>query len=142
MEFLSQFNLGYLLITEPRWNGGRGNLYLQSDKTFALPVRNKWIKEVYKGLVIGSSSFTPATAEAALQEGIYDAIAFGRLFISNPDLVERIRLKLPLNIYDTFSFYVRDPVKGYIDYPRFEEAQKFPLIAPHDIGKLPSPAKL
>ena len=137
----SKFDLGYLLITEPRWNGGRDNLYLETDKTFAIPVRNGWVKSVYRGFVVGSSSFTPSAAEKAVADGVYDAIAFGRLFISNPDLPERIRTGKKLNIYNTRTFYNRDPVVGYIDYPRFAEAKNFPMIADADIGNLPPPQK-
>lgn len=61
-------------------------------------------------------------AERALQDGTYDAIAFGRLFLSNPDLVERLRDGKPLNAYDVSTFYVRDPVRGYVDYPTLERA--------------------
>ncbi len=51
---------------------------------------------------------------------MYDAIAFGRLFLANPDLVERLRDDRPLNCYDVTTFYVRDPVRGYIDYPTLD----------------------
>ena len=141
IEFLNQFDLGYLLITEPRWNGGRDNMHLETDKTFAMPVRNGWVKSIYKGFVIGSSSFTPQAAEEAVENGVYDAIAFGRLFISNPDLVDRIRNNEELNVFNTKTFYVRDNVKGYIDYPRFEEAREtgYRMIAEEDIGNSSPP---
>ncbi len=133
--WLDQFKLGYLLVSEPRWNGGRGNAFLESDQTFNMPLMaGAWVKKVYSGFVIGSSSFTPDSAEAAVRDGVYDAIAFGRLFISNPDLVDRIRLGKKLNLYDVSTFYVRDPVKGYIDYPTAEKAGDFPQIDPKLIG--------
>lgn len=135
IEFLNQFNLAYLLITEARWNGGRDNFYIESDSTYKLPVRNGWVKSVYKGFVIGSASFTPEAAEQAVRDGVYDAIGFGRLFISNPDLVSRIEKGQELNVFNTNTFYIRDPVKGYIDYPTYEHSASVQTIRPELIGK-------
>ena len=114
LDQMNKFGLGYLLLTEPRWSGGRANFNPSTDPTFSLPLRNVWAKEVYKGVIIGSSSFLPASAEQALRDGIYDAIAFGRWFIANPDFVDRLRSRRSLNKYDTSTFYLRDDVKGYI----------------------------
>ena len=46
-----------------------------------------------------------------------DLICYGRLFLANPDFVERIEKDAPLNAYDRSSFYSPDQVKGYTDYP-------------------------
>jgi 2,4-dienoyl-CoA reductase-like NADH-dependent reductase (Old Yellow Enzyme family) len=128
-----------LLLTEPRWSGGRANFDPATDPTFTLPVRNAWAREVYKGTIIGSSSFLPASAEQALRDGTYDAIAFGRWFIANPDLVERFRKQQTLNIYDTSTFYLRDPTKGYVDYPIFVRKGSFPQIAADKAGGASNP---
>ncbi len=141
IAWLNQFRLAYLLISEPRWNGGRGNANLETDQTFNLPLTNGWVKSVYSGVMFGSSSFSPASAEKTVKEGVYDAIGFGRLFISNPDLVERIRRNQPLNLYDVGTFYVRDQIKGYTDYPAFDKATDFPKLEQHLIGSK-KPAKL
>ena len=50
-------------------------------------------------------------------------IGYGRLFISNPDLVQRLKEGLPLNKYDRDTFYAMTD-KGYIDYPTYAEATK------------------
>ena len=55
-------------------------------------------------------------AQAALREGRADLIAFGRPFIANPDLVERLRDRAPLNALDQDTLYGGD-AKGYTDYP-------------------------
>lgn len=55
-------------------------------------------------------------AAAAVAEGRADLVAFGKAFISNPDLVLRLREKAPLNPFDTATFY-GGGAKGYIDYP-------------------------
>eukprot|EP01126_Amoeba_proteus_P044924 TRINITY_DN5013_c0_g1_i11.p1 TRINITY_DN5013_c0_g1~~TRINITY_DN5013_c0_g1_i11.p1 ORF type:complete len:328 (+),score=48.74 TRINITY_DN5013_c0_g1_i11:89-985(+) len=134
---LNQYPLAYLLVTEPRWNGSRNNFDVWADQSFKLPLRNTWIKDLYRSSpVIGSSSFTPTEAERAVSEGIYDAVAFGRFFISNPDLVDRIKHKQTLNVYDTSTFYLRDDVKGYVDYPTYDGVviTNFPQIPEEGIG--------
>ena len=59
-------------------------------------------------------------AEEIIAEGDADLVAFGRNFVSNPDLPKRIRLGLPLNPYDRNTFYGGD-ARGYTDYPFYEE---------------------
>jgi 2,4-dienoyl-CoA reductase-like NADH-dependent reductase (Old Yellow Enzyme family) len=54
------------------------------------------------------------------REGRSDLVTFGRYFISNPDLPERIKLGLPLNTYERNTFYTFD-ARGYIDYPFYSE---------------------
>ena len=54
-------------------------------------------------------------------DGRTDIVAYGRLFISNPDLPKRFELNAPLNKYDRFTFYTPDPVVGYTDYPFLDQ---------------------
>ena len=65
---------------------------------------------------MAAGGFTPFSAANAIAEGHYDLIAFGRWFLSNPDLPDRIRRCTALNIYDRATFYTNGP-EGYIDYP-------------------------
>lgn len=58
----------------------------------------------------------PDVAEAVFAEGVCDAMAFGRAFISNPDLVERFRRGEALNDWDPDTFY-QGGDRGYLDYP-------------------------
>jgi len=67
------------------------------------------------GMFISSGGYTPETAEEALVNNKADAIMFGRSFISNPDLPERIAKKAGLNKYDRATFYGGDE-KGNTDY--------------------------
>ncbi len=60
-------------------------------------------------------------AEAVLKAGIADLVAFGRLFIANPDLVQRFATGAPLNQPDEATFY-GGSAEGYTDYPTIEEA--------------------
>jgi N-ethylmaleimide reductase len=70
----------------------------------------------FTGLFILAGGFDAASAERALLERRADLIAFGRPFLANPDLVERLRLNTRLNTPDMATFYLPGP-KGYIDYP-------------------------
>ncbi|KAH8664596.1 NADH:flavin oxidoreductase/NADH oxidase [Xylariales sp. PMI_506] len=71
---------------------------------------------------LAAGSFTRDNAVPKLDEDLADAIVFGRSFIANPDLVERLKNGWPLNQYDRTTFYgASPPEKGYLDYPFFEE---------------------
>jgi N-ethylmaleimide reductase len=73
--------------------------------------------------LITAGGFTGETAEAAIAAGHADAIAFGRIFISNPDLPRRLREGLPLTPYNRATFYGGEG-KGYTDYPVYGEAER------------------
>jgi N-ethylmaleimide reductase len=66
--------------------------------------------------LIVANGFNRETATRAVAEGAADAVAFGRLFLANPDLPERFRLNAPLNSPDESTFY-SGAEKGYTDYP-------------------------
>ncbi|MBM5570612.1 alkene reductase [Deefgea chitinilytica] len=74
------------------------------------------LRAAFTGLFIASGGFDATTAEAALAAGQGDLIAFGRPFISNPDLPRRLQNGLPLAEPDANTFYTPGPV-GYTDYP-------------------------
>lgn len=74
------------------------------------------IKEAFGGVYIANESFDQAGAEAALADGVADAVAFGKLFIANPDLPKRFATGAPLNPWDTATFY-SGGAHGYTDYP-------------------------
>jgi N-ethylmaleimide reductase len=57
----------------------------------------------------------------AVESGRADAVAFGRAYIANPDLVQRLKLNAPLNTPNPQTFYVPGEA-GYIDYPTLEQA--------------------
>jgi N-ethylmaleimide reductase len=66
--------------------------------------------------VIANGGLDPVSGEARLQAGLCDAVAFGRAWIANPDLVERIARGAALNAPDMATFYAGGD-KGYLDYP-------------------------
>ena len=84
----NKIGIAFLHLREARASGE----YRPSEQPPLSPV----IRQHYKGVLILNGDYTPAEAEATVAAGKADAIAFGRLFISNPDLVERIRTGAPL----------------------------------------------
>jgi N-ethylmaleimide reductase len=80
------------------------------------------MRSLYSGKIALNSDFHGPSAQAMLDDSIADAIAFGRTFLANPDLVERIRAGAGLNPADPKTFYSAGP-RGYIDYPVMDEAE-------------------
>lgn len=80
------------------------------------------LRAAFKGVFILAGGFDLAGAEKALAENRADLIAFGKPFLANPDLVERLRKGAPLNAPDFPTFYTPG-AKGYTDYPKLEEAE-------------------
>lgn len=76
------------------------------------------LKSAFGGTFIASGGFTDRTgAEQAIEEGRGDLVAFGRAWLANPDLIERLTTGTPLNEPDAQTFYTPG-AKGYTDYPR------------------------
>jgi N-ethylmaleimide reductase len=71
---------------------------------------------MFSGSLIAAGNYTPADAEKLIAEAGADAVAFGKAYIANPDLVERIKRGVALNIADEATFYTPGP-EGYVDYP-------------------------
>ena len=81
-----------------------------------IPALGPELKRLFGGNYIANEGFTRESADAALAAGTADAVAFGKTFIANPDLPERLRTGAPLNPQDSATFYGAGP-KGYTDYP-------------------------
>ncbi len=110
---LNYFGLAYLHIIEPRI---KGNVLIAEGQGHIATAR---LRKIFTGRIIAAGGFEPDTAEAAVEEGDADLVAFGRYFLANPDLPKRIRLGLPMNAYDRATFYTFD-ARGYTDYPFYE----------------------
>jgi N-ethylmaleimide reductase len=78
------------------------------------------IRDSFRGTIILCNGLTPDTAETALHAGFADLVAFGRSFLANPDLNERIATGAPLNQPDYTTLYTPG-AKGYTDYPLLEK---------------------
>lgn len=80
------------------------------------------LKKAFGGVLIANEKVTKESAEAVINSGAADAVAFGKTYIANPDLPDRFKLNAPLNTPDPSTFY-GGGAKGYIDYP---------VLAPED----------
>jgi N-ethylmaleimide reductase len=119
VQSLDRLGLAYLHFIEPRSSGaGRAEVNHQNVPSAMLLFRPMW-----KGVLIIAGGFTGDTAEAAIKAGHADAVAFGRIFISNPDLPRRLRQGFPLTPYNRATFYGGEEA-GYTDYPEHEELQR------------------
>ncbi|MDB5429269.1 MAG: NADH:flavin oxidoreductase/NADH oxidase [Caulobacter sp.] len=80
------------------------------------------LRKRFGGVYIANEGFTGDSAQAALEAGVADAVAFGKAFISNPDLPERLRTGAALNDLVPATIYSPDH-RGYTDYPALAEAR-------------------
>jgi N-ethylmaleimide reductase len=76
----------------------------------------------FEGLIIANNGYTLERARSALAEGHADLISFGRLYVANPDLVERLRAGGPFNPLNTADLY-QGAARGYVDYPTLAQAR-------------------
>lgn len=106
IEQLNQRNMMYLHLSECEWAGG---------KAYTDAFRHA-VRETFTQPIIVAGGYTPERAEKIVASGYADAVAFGRAYIANPDLVERIRCGAVLNERDVSTTY-GGGVKGYTDYP-------------------------
>ncbi|MDK2767880.1 MAG: alkene reductase [Sphingomonas sp.] len=106
---LSELGIAFLELREPGPEGTFG----RTD----VPKLSPAIRTVFdRPLVVNSDYVTREAAQAVLDSGVADAVSFGRTFISNPDLPERLRTGAPLNEGNMATWYSQGP-EGYIDYP-------------------------
>lgn len=111
---LNEYDLAYLHLSEPFTD--------VSKIPFAEKEIAKRYRPIYKGTIIINSAFDQEKGNQVIQDGFADAVAFGKPFISNPDLVERFENHDPLAEYDTATFYTPGE-KGYTDYPSYQEQE-------------------
>ena len=76
-------------------------------------------------VLIGNGGYNSVTGILTVEEGLADAVTFGRRFISNPDLVERLRHGYPLTTYDRATFYTHG-AEGYTSYPNHDSGTNAP----------------
>ena len=109
---LDEIGIAFLELREPGPEGTFG----RTD----VPKLSPAIRQVFsKPLVLNSDYTTVAEAQAILDAGNADAISFGRTFLANPDLPERLRTGAPLNEGNPRTWYSQGP-EGYTDYPALE----------------------
>jgi N-ethylmaleimide reductase len=112
-QALDALGIGFLELREQAPDGTFGS----SD----VPKLSPEIRKLFKGPLILNQDYTLEGAQADLDSGVADGVAFGRKFIANPDLVERFRQGAPIAQDNQATWYSKGP-EGYIDYPALETA--------------------
>ncbi|WP_316192432.1 MULTISPECIES: alkene reductase [unclassified Bradyrhizobium] len=112
VDQLNALNLVYIHVIEGATGGPRD----------IAPFDYASLRKRFKGAYMANNGYDLALANKVLDANAADLIAFGKLFISNPDLVERLKAGAPLNEFDKSTFY-GGGAKGYIDYPALKQSQ-------------------
>lgn len=109
---LNKRHIAYVHMIEPRatYAGGSDTVAIEPQSAAKL------FRKKFHGCFISAGGYTPESAKEAVDSDLCDAVAFGRLYIANPDLVERIKTGSALNPYNRSTFY-GGAEKGYTDYP-------------------------
>ncbi|MBX3560738.1 MAG: alkene reductase [Sphingomonas sp.] len=105
---LGEIGIAFLELREPGFEGTFGKA--------ELPPVHPHIRKAFAGPLVLNSDYRLMDAQVALDAGAADAIAFGRTFLANPDLVARLRADAPLNPDNMATWYSQGP-EGYTDYP-------------------------
>jgi N-ethylmaleimide reductase len=115
LEQLSLRGIAYAHLVEPRVGSAGSGDPIDETK----PRTAHIFRKAFKGVLISAGGYTAAAADETIADGYADAVAFGRLFIANPDLPERFRTGAPLNTPDRRTFYGGTET-GYTDYSALE----------------------
>jgi N-ethylmaleimide reductase len=105
--------LAYLHLIEPRATAAGGSDAVNQNA----PSTSTLFRQFFDGALISAGGYDASSGRQAVASGQVDAVAYGRYYIANPDLVERIRNGVAFNKYDRATFYGGGE-KGYTDYPR------------------------
>ncbi|XP_054814121.1 12-oxophytodienoate reductase 1-like [Prosopis cineraria] len=109
---LNEYGIVYCHVVEPRM------------KTIGEKVKSQYslmpMRKAFKGTFIIAGGYDREDGNIAMAEDRADLVAYGRLFLANPDMPKRFELDAPLNKYNRETFYTLDPVIGYTDYPFLE----------------------
>lgn len=100
--------------------GKRGIAFIFTRESLGESRIGPQLKKHFGGVLIANEGFNRKSAQQVLDSSEADAVSFGKLFISNPDLPRRLQLNVPLNPFDMKTFYgygLTDAEVGYIDYP-------------------------
>ncbi|HBO3144306.1 TPA: alkene reductase, partial [Pseudomonas aeruginosa] len=108
---LDKLNISYVSLIEARSG---------DSMEIGAPSEVDELRPFWPRTLILAGGFTGESAEEAILSGRADAVAFGRQFIANPDLPNRLKLGAPLNHYDRSTFY-GGGAAGYVDYPALED---------------------
>lgn len=119
VERLNAFNLAYIHVIEGVTQGPR-----EVPQGFDLQI----LRRLFNGRYMANNGYDLGLALEARRRNLADLIAFGRLYIANPDLVERLRVGASLNVPDRKTFF-GGAAAGYTDYPTLTPAEKVAALA-------------
>jgi 2,4-dienoyl-CoA reductase-like NADH-dependent reductase (Old Yellow Enzyme family) len=120
MHDIGDSNLAATFGYAARELGERRIAFLCARESTKAPRLGPDLKAAFGGVYVANEGFSREDAEAVLAAGEADAIAFGKLFLANPDLPRRFALGAPLNPWNAETFYT-DGRAGYTDYPALTE---------------------
>ncbi|XP_078172861.1 putative 12-oxophytodienoate reductase 11 isoform X2 [Carex rostrata] len=106
---LNKFGIMYCHMIEPRM--------IQFGEKIETPHSLLPMRKAFNGTFIVAGGYDREDGNKAVSSGYTDLVAYGRIFLANPDLPKRFELDAPLNKYNRSTFYFPDPVVGYTDYP-------------------------
>ena len=111
----------YKYLSEQLNNLGIAYIHIVDHSAMGAPVvpleLKKLLRKNFKNILILSGGYDKERAEADIQSGLGDLVAFGRPFINNPDLVERMKNNWPLSTDLKMDLFYTADEKGYTDYP-------------------------
>jgi N-ethylmaleimide reductase len=113
IQKLNNYKLAYVHLSEPFTD--------VSNVTYAVQHIAKHFRPLYKGTLIINNNFDKEKGNKIIEDQLADLVAYGKLFISNPDLTERFAKNYPLAAWDTNTFYSNTGKKGYTDYPNYKK---------------------
>ncbi|MFT7350210.1 MAG: N-ethylmaleimide reductase, partial [Candidatus Paceibacteria bacterium] len=112
---LNDYNLAYVHLSEPFSD--------VSNIPYAISEIAKHYRPLYHGTLMINNGFDQEKGNAVIERGDADLVAFGKPYISNPDLVERFKRNHSLADWDQDTFYTGG-AEGYLHYKTIEEAQE------------------
>ncbi|XP_043721697.1 putative 12-oxophytodienoate reductase 11 isoform X12 [Telopea speciosissima] len=112
VQSLNKYRILYCHMVEPRME----NAWEKSETPHSLLP----MKKAFNGTFMIAGGYGRDDGNNAVSNNCTDLVAYGRVFLANPDLTKRFELDAPLNEYNRETFYTFDPVVGYTDYPFLE----------------------
>jgi N-ethylmaleimide reductase len=124
MPYYPEIDATYKYMAEQLYNLGIAYIHLVDHSAMGAPLvpmaLKKLIRITFKKALILSGGYDKERADADIEDGLGDLIAFGRPFISNPDLVERLKNNWPLSQDPKMDLFYSADEKGYTDYPIYK----------------------
>ncbi|KAI3962429.1 hypothetical protein MKW98_010980 [Papaver atlanticum] len=112
-EALNKFGILYLHVLEPRM--------VTLEEPQDTPYSSLAMRKAFNGTFITAGGYTKLDGNKVIDEDRTDLVAYGRLFLANPDLPKRFATDAPLNKSDRSTFCTPDPIVGYTDYPFLDQ---------------------